>query len=143
MFKTLYHPVIHFWTLWFSEAMIYFLKENSRNIKSNESIADIGCGMGYHCFQMLRYKPEYVAGLDISAETIDFLKSFTNNIYFDTVDISNIKTEKYNERFSVIFCSDVYEHVDDPQVMLINVFKMLKRNGTACILSQLGPSWEK
>ncbi|HWA06361.1 MAG TPA: methyltransferase domain-containing protein [Ignavibacteria bacterium] len=44
----------------------------------------------------------------------------------------------YKERFDIIFSSDVYEHVDDPDLMLNNLYKLLKKGG---VISITFPNW--
>ena len=134
-----YYPIVHYWTLWFSEAMIYYLKKNGYRINQRDSIMDIGCGIGYHCFQVLKYKPQNVTGIDISSETINFLKAFTDKIKFEAKDISNGDISAYKEQYSMVFSSDVYEHVSNPLIMLDNINTILKPGGIACITF---PNWD-
>ncbi|KXK45373.1 MAG: type 11 methyltransferase [Chlorobi bacterium OLB5] len=128
-----YYPPVNFWSVWFSETVLKALKKNSGKINTDDSILDVGCGLGNHCFSMLDYKPVSVTGFDISGETINLLKSFTNKIDFKKIDICTDDISSYKCKFSIIFSCDVYEHVNDPQVMLNNLYYLLKDNGNIII----------
>jgi 2-polyprenyl-3-methyl-5-hydroxy-6-metoxy-1,4-benzoquinol methylase len=128
-----YYPPVNFHSVWFSEMMLRNLKLNGRSINHNDVILDIGCGLGNHCFSLLDYHPAEIQGYDISKDTIELLKTFGKKVTFRNVDICKEDITGLKEHFSVIFSSDVYEHVDDPQVMLNNIYFMLKPGGEVSI----------
>lgn len=138
IFAKYYYPPVHFFTLWFSESMIFNLRDNNYFIKKEASILDVGCGLGYHCQNMLKFKVKESVGVDISKETIELLNSFKSKPIFKKLDICKDDISKYNEKFDVIFSSDVYEHVEEPDIMLQNLFKLLKKNG---VISITFPNW--
>ncbi|MEO8513558.1 MAG: class I SAM-dependent methyltransferase [Ignavibacteria bacterium] len=133
LFEKYYYPPVNFHSVWFSEMMLRNLNQNGKSIESPDVILDIGCGLGNHCFSLLDYDPKEIQGYDISKETIDLLNSFNKNVSFKNVDICKDDISGLKETFTVIFSSDVYEHVDDPQVMLNNVYFMLKPGGEVSI----------
>jgi len=133
-----YYPPVHFFTLWFSESMIYNLKDNGYQIIKESSILDVGCGLGYHCQNMMKFGVKESMGVDISNETIELLNSFKTKPVFRKLDICKDDITKYIEKFDIIFSSDVYEHVDDPDLMLQNLHKLLKKNG---VISITFPNW--
>lgn len=134
-----YYPPVHFFTLWFSEAMIYNLKDNGFDIPTGSSVLDVGCGLGYHCQNMLKFGVKESIGIDISEETIEMLNSFKTRPIFKKLDICKDNIGKYIGKFDIIFSSDVYEHVDDPVLMLQNLYKLLKKGG---VLSITFPNWQ-
>jgi len=128
-----YYPPVNFHSVWFSEMVLRFLKKNGKNVGQDDTILDIGCGLGNHCFRLLDYSPKELYGFDISKETIDLLNTFGKRVVFRNVDICKDDITELKNKFSIIFSSDVYEHVDDPQVMLDNVYAMLKPGGVVSI----------
>ncbi len=134
-----YFPPVHFWTLWFSEAMRYFAAKNGFKVNKNTKAIDIGCGLGYHCFTLSNLGLIDVIGVDISKETMDLLNEFRQKPRFFKLNICTDDISQFLNYFNIIFSSDVYEHVDDPQVMIDNIFKMLAANGAACITF---PNWD-
>ncbi len=134
-----YFPPVHFWTLWFSEAMRYFAICNGFLIKKETKVLDVGCGLGYLCFTLSNLGLKDVTGVDISQTTIDLLNEFPQKPQFLKMDICKDDITEFINCFDIIFSSDVYEHVEDPQIMLNNLHKMLTVNGAVCITF---PNWD-
>lgn len=134
-----YFPPVHFWTLWFSEAMLCYLNENGYKLKKEDSVLDIGCGLGYHCNTLASMRLKSVSGCDISNDTMKLLNEFPTSINFFKLNICEDDVAKYKHSFDVIFSSDVYEHVIDPQLMLNNIAFILKSDGRICLTF---PNWE-
>ncbi len=133
-----YYPPVHLFTLWFSEAMLYNLKFNESKIPAGSKIMDVGCGLGYHCQNLYKFGVNEALGVDISQETIDLLNTFKTISIFRKIDICKDDISEYNDKFDVIFSSDVYEHVQDPDIMLQNLYRMLKKGG---VISVTFPNW--
>lgn len=133
IFKKFYFPAQHFWTVWFSEIMIHYTRKNNYRISSNDKILDVGCGLGYNCFSLREFDPEKIYGFDISKETIALLNEFPSEIKFDTIDICTDNIDPYKGSFTLITSSDVYEHVDQPQIMIDRIYTLLSDGGCACI----------
>lgn len=135
--KKYYYPAVHLWSIWFEESLFYYLNKNGYKITKNDSVLDIGCGLGYICFKLRKFHPKLISGYDVSESAIEFDKTFNSNINFEEKDIT---ADEFTENsYSVIFSADVYEHVQDPLMMLKNVHKLLTNNGAACITF---PNWE-
>lgn len=134
-----YYPPVHFWTLWFSEAMLYNIKKNGYQVNNMDKVVDIGCGLGYHCQNILKYYVNEVVGTDLSGETIELLHEFKTKVEFMKLDICKDDVSKFENHFSVAFSSDVYEHVNNPEVMLKNLYEILNKEGILCITF---PNWE-
>lgn len=77
-----YYPPVNFHSVWFSEMVLRFLSSNGKKVDINDSILDIGCGLGNHCFSLLDYSPKELYGFDISKETIDLLNTFGKRVVF-------------------------------------------------------------
>jgi 2-polyprenyl-3-methyl-5-hydroxy-6-metoxy-1,4-benzoquinol methylase len=133
MFKKYYYPPVNFWSVWFSEIVIRCLKNNKRKINKDDVILDIGCGLGNHCFSLIAFSPKEIHGFDISKDTINLLKTFTEKIEFRNFDICSEDISQLKNKFSVVFSCDVYEHVNNPQQMLDNIYAVLANGGEVSI----------
>ena len=105
------------------------VSRSGKKIEKGYSFLDVGCGLGNHCFALLDYSPKEVYGFDISNETIELLKSFSDEIQFRKIDICEDDITEFKDRFDMAFSCDVYEHVNVPQVMLNNLYYILKKGG--------------
>ncbi|MDQ3020503.1 MAG: class I SAM-dependent methyltransferase [Bacteroidota bacterium] len=102
------------------------------NINSNsKSVIDIGCGTGHLLYFFLKnYKPASVTGIDFSDSAIEVARKtipegnfFIHNLY-----------EKLNKKFETILCTEVIEHLLDPDTALSNIMEMMSEN-SACLLT--------
>lgn len=127
------YPPVNFWSVWFSEVVLRNLKKNDFEIKSGSSVLDVGCGLGNHCFALREFLPGRIVGFDISDKTIELLKEFDKNILFKKVDICEDNITEFRSGFDIVFSCDVYEHVNEPALMLKQIHYVLKDNGSAVI----------
>ncbi|MCX7878076.1 MAG: class I SAM-dependent methyltransferase [Ignavibacteria bacterium] len=127
-FDKYFYPPVNFWSVWFAETVIRNLKNHS-TIEKNKSYLDIGCGLGNLCFSLNEFSPSEVYGFDLSGETIKLLQEFTDKIKFRKFNICKDDIRSYENMFDTVFSCDVYEHVEDPQLMLNNIYRMLKFKG--------------
>ena len=107
----------------------------SENIIAKSKVLDIGCGSGVFGKKLSEKKCE-VYGLDIDEEAV---KCARNSGFYKQViigDISEIFTESKSEEladlplFDHIIVSDVLEHLADPTKFLINVVRVLSKEGS-------------
>lgn len=101
--------------------------------KDKDSLSlDIGCGVGYACkiMQDAGYKPY---GIDISAGALEHAKKRLPNSIFNLAAESNIMDHK-DDFFDAISCLGVLEHIDNPEVIVSEAFRVLKPNGRALFL---------
>ncbi len=133
IFAKYYYPPVNFSSVWFSEMTLECLKKNEYNISGGDVILDVGCGLGNNCFSLLDYTPKEIFGFDISSDTIELLKTFTDKINFRKLDICKDDISGLLNKFTVIFSCDVYEHVENPQVMLDNIYSLLSPKGVVSI----------
>lgn len=90
---------------------VYELALNQHKPKYDEAILDVGCGSG---FKLLKYfKDHLTIGIDVK-DTVIWLKK--------TYPDRNWMTFNYNIKFpcdfSTVICSDVIEHVEEPDNLL-------------------------
>ena len=114
------------------------LKFVSDNIKKKSdkplTIIDIGCGNGNISYQLAK-SGHLVTGIDISEETILFAKKNygdTPGLEFKIIDIESFNPVE-SEKYDVIVCSEVLEHLFQPERLTLNFKKLLKVGGIAVI----------
>jgi 2-polyprenyl-3-methyl-5-hydroxy-6-metoxy-1,4-benzoquinol methylase len=112
-----------------------FLKKQFLNtaIPNNPSILDIGCGDGFAFSYITNHKKfkNYIA-VDFSEIKLKTLFQQNNDATVCITDADNLPFKENN--FDVIFCLEVLEHVIDPDVVLNQIFKLLK-DGGVCFIS--------
>lgn len=104
-----------------------------RNIQKHKDarhsrILDLGCGNGL----MSRYLGERgyrVHGVDISCEAIRLARQATTlpNVTFEVAAAEKLRESHL--RYDVIICSELLEHLDDPQSLISVVRDLLYRDG--------------
>lgn len=105
-------------------------------------ILEIGCGAGLLCFDLAR-SAETVVGIDIAHFVLDFANKVKehlqcDNVWFQQGDAEHLAFE--DDTFDVVVCSEVLEHLLEPQRALAEMRRVVKRDGmvivtTPCALS--------
>lgn len=103
--------------------------------KSEISAYDAGTGFGqYSYFMYKKLQPIKILSVDVKKDWIEdardfFLKIEADNIKFETEDLLQIDHEN---KFDLILCVDVMEHIADDRKVFQNFYRALKPNG--CLL---------
>ncbi len=103
------------------------------NIKPNSKLLDIGCGRGdlIKSFANLGLQ---VQGTDLDPESQELCAPFSvliNNIEIDPLPIKNNSVD-------IVFSKSLIEHLQNPERLLGEAFRVLKPGGRAIIMC---PSW--
>lgn len=105
-------------------------------IKNGDKVLDIGCGVGVLTQLVKKTYPDCeVYGVDISSQAIEDNKKENPEIYYSQGTVNNLSFD--NEMFDVIFSGEVLEHLDDPQVLLTEGFRLLKDGGKMIVTTPL------
>lgn len=98
--------------------------------KNINKILDIGCGSGTISLY-LASKGYEVKGIDISKKAIEACKESANNIGLKNVkfEISEFPKSLPQEKFNLIFFSEVIEHLPNDDLALRKIHKLLKPGG--------------
>jgi SAM-dependent methyltransferase len=90
-----------------------------------KNILDLGCGRGAKISKL--QKKGHVTGIDISLEFIeDCRRQFTESDFYV---MDGLKLNFPKHKFDEVYCLDVIEHVDNPSLLLKNIFQVLKSTG--------------
>jgi 2-polyprenyl-3-methyl-5-hydroxy-6-metoxy-1,4-benzoquinol methylase len=94
------------------------------NMRSNNNILDIGCGIG-HFLNVASLNGWNAYGTEISEQACCIAKQKNKNIYCD--ELKNIKFQ--NGYFDVITMFEVLEHVENPSTLLEECQRVLRAGG--------------
>ncbi|WP_338776679.1 class I SAM-dependent methyltransferase [Metabacillus sp. FJAT-52054] len=110
----------------------------SKHVDLARLILDIGCGDGYGTLKLaqLGYK---VKGIDFSPEMISIAKreAIHNNLEFEQGNVMNLPLE--NDHADALLVINCLEWVQEPKTALLELMRVLKPGGLACI-AVLGPT---
>ncbi len=94
--------------------------------KRIENILIAGCGKGNEAYPFFKYTKANVYGIDLNVFPI--FKSVNNRIFqlkMDSID----KLSFSDEKFDLIYCYHVLEHVNAPLKVLLELKRVLSKNG--------------
>ena len=126
--------------LWIKEAEFGFTQVSRycKNINTPSNVLEIGCGSGILLSMMTNKFNSFT--FDGIEPLYDGYKSVSelNKIINDTgVKIENVAYEAYKtkKKYDLIYCINVFEHVDDWRHFLTTVSGWLNKNGKILILA--------
>jgi ubiquinone/menaquinone biosynthesis C-methylase UbiE len=96
-------------------------------------VLDSGSGSGYGTYYLATQGAKKVIGIDKSEEATAYSRSkhICTNLEFTTCDVTAIKYP--DEFFDVVTSFQVIEHLKEPEKLLAEVKRVLKKSGTALI----------
>jgi ubiquinone/menaquinone biosynthesis C-methylase UbiE len=89
-----------------------------------EKTLDVGCGIG----DLLQYKKNII-GVDINSESVKYCQSKGLNARLMKIDILPFKSNVFNS----IVLDNVLEHIENPELLLHEVRRVLIDNGTILV----------
>lgn len=100
--------------------------------KNPESILDVGSASGWFLSQLSIFYPNAkCAGVDIYKDAISYGKKMYPSLRLIHTDAHTLPFG--DNSFDVIVCTEVLEHVEDPEQVLQEIKRVLKPNGVAVI----------
>lgn len=112
---------------------IDFIADSLRNtLPGTARILDVGCGNGVISRHLGQYGFK-VTGIDVSDKAIAIAKSLNkyDNVKFETKSAEQLVAE--GEKYDAIICSEVLEHLSNPDALLEVLYKSLASNGKLLI----------
>lgn len=98
---------------------------------------DIGCASGFMTSEIYKAYPHArYWGVDIYDKAIEFAKKNYPHINFKKASATKLPFK--DENFDLILCFETIEHVEDPKICLMEIKRILKKNGTAIITMDSG-----
>jgi len=104
-------------------------------IKKEDIICDLGCG-DRSFLKILAPEIREGYGIDIDKETPEFKEK---NSHFISGDITKPLPFE-DEKFNAVLCSAVLEHLESPDSIFIEVWRILKRKGLFILTTPAPPS---
>ncbi len=101
----------------------------------NARILEIGCGAGLLPLELASHA-EHVIGIDISLFVLDFAKRVKDYVQYQNVSFQQGDAEQLafqDETFDLVICSEVLEHLLEPQQALAEIRRVTKRGGTVIL----------
>lgn len=98
-----------------------------------KKVLDLGCGCGYGSDYLAKHGAVEVIGIDNSEEAIEFSRSnySARNLHFEVQDAASIRYS--SSSFDVIVAFELIEHLRDYEKMLLEVKRVLRREGVLVI----------
>lgn len=100
-----------------------------REGRQTASILDYGCGTGFTLTCPLGQGGDRILGIDPHPPSVDIAveQNLYDNVRYAVGDLNDLLEQ--NERFDVIICSEVLEHLQEPGAYLEGFNKLLKMPG--------------
>lgn len=101
----------------------------ARLIGKNKTILEIGCGPGS---QSKIFKEELdcdVVGIEIDPARAEKARTYCREVHVVNLDIDDLSNFLKDEKFNIIVCADVLEHLRNPGDLLIGLKNFLSPDG--------------
>lgn len=96
-------------------------------------ILDVGCGSGDNA-RILFNKGHSIDGITISGEEKEIAKAFCNRIFIKNLE-EGLPSEILDNKYDVVICSHVLEHIAYPEKLLNDIKKILVPNRSLLIVA--------
>jgi len=119
----------------------YSIKQKLDLIKkyhNSGNLMDLGCGLGYFLDGAVKDKTYHCVGVDISEEAINYVKDTFGYKVFNENELDTFEVNS----FDVITQWHVMEHVHSLNERMIQLYKLLKPDGTMFIAVPNSNSWD-
>jgi methionine biosynthesis protein MetW len=98
----------------------------SRYVSKCKKLLDVGCGNG-EIFRFIKSKVSKTYGIDSSKESIIIASKV--GLIAKIVDLDFQRITFKNNYFDIVTCLDVIEHIKDPEKLLFEIHRVLKKRG--------------
>ncbi|MBU2856622.1 class I SAM-dependent methyltransferase [Acidithiobacillus ferrooxidans] len=104
-------------------------------------ILDIGCGSGGNASLLQdRCSSSEIVGVTYSAKEAEIARSYMSHVWVLDLE-GDLPTELLSQRFDVLICSHILEHLRDPAFILARLVTMLREGGQVLIAVPNVLSW--
>lgn len=100
--------------------------------KKPSTVLDVGCASGWFLSEIAKkFRKAECFGVDIYDNAIAYGKKMYPKMYFKKADAHKLPFKK--ESFDLIICTEVLEHMGNPETALQEIKRVLKKDGRAII----------
>ena len=124
---------------WINEAIFGYknIYDYCENLKPESKVLEIGCGSGILLSLLVEnFKNLHFEGIEPFNDGFSSLETFNTIIKDSGISIINKSIEEFNTltKYDLIFCVNVFEHLEDWKYFLTKVKTLLEKNGNLIIL---------
>lgn len=124
------HSTIYYYDEFASQRKVKIILEEIKKQKVSGRILDVGCGGGLLDRIIAQKLKTNVIGCDISQS---LLKKLPDNKNVKLVSADAFKLPLKDNSFKYVLCSEVLEHFENPQIVLKEIYRVLKNKGKVFI----------
>lgn len=114
----------------------------ANNRHNRNSIIDVGCGTGELLSHLaVKFGAQNLLGLDISKTGLKIAQESFPNISFGLLEMNDLglHSRAIQSPASIVVCSEVLEHLENPEVTLKFISDILECNGILIVTVPAGP----
>jgi len=101
----------------------------ARLVGKNKSILEVGCGPGSQSRVFREQLGCEVVGIEIDPSRAEKARAHCKEVHVANLETDNIGDLLKENKFDVIVCADVLEHLRNPEALLLKLKEFLKPNG--------------
>lgn len=110
----------------------FIINTLNENLPKGSKVLDVGCGNGI-ISRGIGKEGYQVHGIDISEKAIEKAKSLTTleNVTFDNISAEQLVAD--GNKYDAVICSEVLEHLNNPEKLLGVLYDSLQDNGVLIV----------
>jgi 2-polyprenyl-3-methyl-5-hydroxy-6-metoxy-1,4-benzoquinol methylase len=111
--------------------IVKYCEHKSKELGRRLNVLDVGCGNGSNSLPLASLG-HYLVGIDISSESIEYAQRrnpFSNARFM----VHNLMEQPLSEKFDFVICSEVLEHLTDPEPLVRAISGVLEPGGLLII----------
>jgi 2-polyprenyl-3-methyl-5-hydroxy-6-metoxy-1,4-benzoquinol methylase len=100
-----------------------------RLVGNGKKVLELGCSVGTQSRILTEKLGCDVTGVELNPMAAHQAEAYCSRVVVGNLDQIDFETELHNQKFDVILCADVLEHIYDPTAMLNKVKSVISSNG--------------
>lgn len=101
----------------------------ARLVGNNKTVLEIGCGPGSQSKVFREQLGCDVVGVEIDPVRAEKARAYCREVHVANLDTDDLGTILKDEKFDVVVCADVLEHLRNPEALLVKLKLFLKADG--------------